>query len=128
MPQGILNATRVFQSTVSKVLEELEAVCMVWIDDLIIWGSLQGELVSKLFEVLGRWHDVGLFAATQEFRVFEPTVKWCGKIYSGQGVEHGPERVSKLGDVGRPELVGDLMKFCKPRVGRGCFCCGMPRS
>lgn len=76
------NFTGFFLSTMSKILEELEAVCIMWIDDLIIWGSSQGELVSNLAEVLDGLHGVGWFVAVRKCIFFEPTVKSCGKIYS----------------------------------------------
>lgn len=52
MPSGLLTPTRalqgmlhpqIFQSTIPKGLEGLEMVCMMWVDDLIISGSSQGE-------------------------------------------------------------------------------------
>ena len=84
---------------------------MVWVDDLIVWVHSQHELVVKLSDVLDRLHDVGLFVAAHKCRFFEPTVKWCAKMYSGQHVEHDLERLRGLTEISRPQSVGDLMKF-----------------
>ena len=104
VPQKMINATAYFQSTMAGVLEGLiNHVCMVWVDDLNIWGSSNtDDLVNNIARVLGRLADVGLFAAAHKCRFWEPEVTWCSKIYSGQGVAHDPERVKGLVGMRRP--------------------------
>lgn len=66
-------------------------ICVVWIDDFIIWGSSQRKLVSNLADVSDRLHKMSLFVTAYICRFSKPTAKWCGKICSGHGVEHVPE-------------------------------------
>ena len=41
VPQGVLNATAYFQSVMHEVLDGLiRKVCLVWVDDVVIWGTL----------------------------------------------------------------------------------------
>ena len=91
VPQGMLNATAFFQSTMANILSGLlDRTRMVWIDDLVVWGSTPGELVDHLDDVLQRLQERGLYVAAHKCTFYEPCIKWCGKIYSGQDVEHDP--------------------------------------
>ena len=54
---------------------------------------------------------MGLYVAAHKRRFYEPSVKWYGKIYPGQGVSHDPDRVQGLTTLARPQSVGDLMRF-----------------
>lgn len=69
---------------------------MVQVDNLIIWGSSQGELVSSLTQVLGRLNDVGFFVVAHKWSLLGPTLMYCGKICSSQGGEIGRERAQGL--------------------------------
>lgn len=86
VPQDMLNASKFFQPTMSEVFGQLEEVSMVWINNLVIWYSLEGELVSNLAEELGKLSDVGFFLPHAiNCNFFESTSKGCGNIYSFQG-------------------------------------------
>ena len=58
------------------------------VGDLIIRGTSPNAMVENLEKVLERLEGVGLYVAAHKCRFYEPSVKWCGKIYSGQGVSH----------------------------------------
>ena len=58
----------------TRVLEGLQKVFMVWVDYLIVWGHSQDELFANLSDVLDRLHDVGLFVVAHKCRFVEPTV------------------------------------------------------
>ena len=46
VPQGVLNATAYFQAVMRNVLDGLiDNVCLVWVDDIVIWGDTAEELV-----------------------------------------------------------------------------------
>lgn len=69
--------------------------------------------MSNQAELLGRLHNVAFFVAAHKRGHFEPTVKWCSKIYSGQGVEYHPERVRGLTYMKQPESFGEMMNFLR---------------
>lgn len=85
---------------------------MVWIDDLIIQDSSQGESVSSpARRDVGQASQHRLVRCCARVQFFELMAKrWC-KIYSGQGTGHDPDRVRGLIDMRCPESVGKLMKF-----------------
>ena len=44
----------------------LEHICLVWVDDVVIWGETDVELVERLEAVLNWLVDYGLFAAAHK--------------------------------------------------------------
>ena len=46
---GVLNATGYFQATMDDVLDGyIEKICLVWVDDIMIWGETPEILLKRL--------------------------------------------------------------------------------
>lgn len=56
----------------------------VKVDDLIVWGSTQAEMVENLEQVFGRLKRRGLYVAAHECRFFALAIKWCGSMFLGK--------------------------------------------
>lgn len=51
--QGVLNAMTYFQRVMHDVLDRLvDGMCLVWLDDVVIWGNMAEKLVEWLEVVL----------------------------------------------------------------------------
>ena len=112
VPQGVLNATAYFQGVMQKVLSGLvNEICLVWVDDVVIWGNSDSELLERLERVLTRLMEHGLYAAAHKAVFYREEVRWCGKLYSGRTIRHDPERVQGLTDMRRPETARELQQF-----------------
>ena len=112
MLQGVLNATAYFQAVMQEVLEGLiNKICLVWVDDVVIWGRSGSELVDRLETVLQRLLERGLHAAAHKAVFYREEIRWCGKLYTGLEVRHDPERVQGLTDMRRPETARELQQF-----------------
>ena len=112
MPQGVTNATSYIQGTLERTLGDLvRRVCLVYVDDVIIWGRNIWELMDHFSWVVKKLMEVVLFVAAHKVTVYAREVKWCGKLYSGTGVRNDPERIRGLVEMRRPEIVGVLMHF-----------------
>ena len=70
------------------------------VDESLLVGSQE---TDRGWIVCGA-HQVTLYARK---------VKWCGKLYSGTGVRHDPERIRGLVEMRRRETVSELMQFLK---------------
>ena len=112
MPQEVTNATTYFQGTLERTLGDLvRRVCMVYVDDIIIWGRNVWELMVHFSWVVKKLMEVGLFVAAHKVILYALEVKWWGKLYSGTGVRHDPERDRGLVEMRRPETLGELIQF-----------------
>ena len=83
VPPGVLNATGYFQATMGDVLDGyIDEICLVWVDDIVIWGETPEILLKRLLAILDRLLERGLFAAAHKAVFFRKEIKWCGKILS----------------------------------------------
>ncbi|KAE9065928.1 hypothetical protein PF010_g28013 [Phytophthora fragariae] len=112
VPQGCCDAALFFQATVEKCLQELmHKHLLVWIDDLMLYATdVQTYLIKldRLFELLDFF---GFMLSVTKSSLYEPQVKWCGKIISGRGVSHDPERIKALARLPYPSNAGELQQF-----------------
>ena len=89
----------------------LEHICLVWMDDVVIWGKTDVELVGRIETVLDRLMNYGLFAAARKAVFYREKIRWCGKLFTGQKADHDPDRVQGLSDMRRPETARELQQF-----------------
>ena len=112
MPQGVTNATSYLQGTLERTLgDSVRRVCLVYVDDAIIWGRNVWELIDHFSWVVKKLMEVGLFVAAHKVTLYAREVKWCGKLYSGMGVRHDSECIHRLAKMQRSATVGELMQF-----------------
>ena len=112
VPPRVLNATGYFQASMGDVLDwYIDKICLVWVDDIVIWRDTLEILFKRLLAILDRLLERGLFAAAHKAVFFRKEIKWRGKILSGQTVSHDPERTQGLSELRRPETAGELMQF-----------------
>jgi hypothetical protein len=112
VPQGCSDAALFFQATIEKCLQELMYKhLLVWIDDLLLYASgVENYLIEleRLFELLDFF---GFKLSVAKSSLYEQRVKWCGKIITGQGVSHDPERIKALTALPYPTNAGELQQF-----------------
>ncbi|KAJ0393598.1 hypothetical protein ATCC90586_001342 [Pythium insidiosum] len=84
---------------------------LAWLDDILGYAEDEDKLMDLLDQVLERCERVGLKLHAKKCQFYAREVKWCGKIVSGQGVKHCPERVQGLVELQPPTTGGDLQQF-----------------
>lgn len=77
VPQGVPNAIAYFQDVMRDGLDELiESICLVWVDDIVIWGNTAEQLISPLELVLARLEERGLFVAAHRAVFHHGGIRW----------------------------------------------------
>ncbi|KAF1317462.1 hypothetical protein FI667_g14764, partial [Globisporangium splendens] len=112
VPQGDTDSALHFQNQMQLAFEPLlYKSLLVWIDDVIVYAANATELLHvlrKFFEIL---KEFNLKLNASKSQLFQHQVKWCGKLISGDGVEHDPERISALQELPLPSTAADLQYF-----------------
>ncbi|POM64025.1 Hypothetical protein PHPALM_20509 [Phytophthora palmivora] len=112
VPQGCTDAALFFQATIEKCLEELlHRHFLVWIDDLLLFATDVQTYLTKLERLFELLDFFGFKLSVKISRLFKHEVRWCGKIISGSGVRHDPERVRALQDLPYQRTTGELQQF-----------------
>ncbi|XP_041426543.1 uncharacterized protein LOC121396012 [Xenopus laevis] len=112
MPQGISGAPATFQRLMEKVLGDLTPRhCIVYLDDIIVFGSILEEHDIRLFNVLERLRQGGLKLSLDKYKFAWKSVRFIGDIVSADGVATDPEKVAAVLNWPKPSNVTELRLF-----------------
>ena len=99
MPFGLCNAAATFQRLMEVALCGLQWVtCLIYLDDVIIYGSNFAEHINRLETVLDRIAQAGLKLKPRKCHFFQEEVTFLGHLVSGAGVLPHPDDIQKLLD------------------------------
>src|SRR5688572_8001937 len=97
MPFGLCNAPATFQRLMDIVLSGLNfEICLVYLDDVIIFGDDLDQHLERLKQVLQRLREAHLKLKPTKCRLLRKTVSFLGHVMTPDGVAVDP---SKVGDV-----------------------------
>ncbi|KAJ8033437.1 hypothetical protein HOLleu_23675 [Holothuria leucospilota] len=112
MPFGLCNAPATFERLMDRVLSGLHwQVCLVYLDDVIVYGSTFEESLGRLKEVLGRLRAANLKLSPEKCNLFQPSVTYLGYVVSKKGVATDPQKVTDVKDWPRPQNLTDVRSF-----------------
>jgi transposase InsO family protein len=112
MPFGLTNAPATFQRLMERVLAGLQwRICLVYIDDIIIFSETVEEHLKQLACVLERLQLAGLKLKPQKCFLLRKRVAYLGHIVSSQGIEPDPKKISAVKDWKAPTTVTEARSF-----------------
>ena len=87
MPFGLCNAPATFERLMETVLSGLHwQICLIYLDDIIIYGKTFNEMISNLDTVLQRFEKAGLKLKPQKCQLFQKEVEFLGHVINEHGV------------------------------------------
>ena len=98
MPFGLCNAPSTFQRLMEYVLAGLQwSTCLIYLDDIIIYGRDFEKHTARLREVFLRLRDAGLKLKPKKCKFLRREVEYLGHILSENGVSTDPAKASDVG-------------------------------
>ena len=111
-PFGLTNATATFQRLMAVVLRGLTPLmCLVYLDDIIIFSTTFEEYVERLRLVLSHLREAGLKLKPRKCRLLREYARFLGHVVSEQGVSTDPEKVQAFAEWPTPTCVKDVRSF-----------------
>ena len=111
-PYGLTNAPSTFQRLMELVLGGLQWIkCLVYLDDIIIFGRTFLEHISRLGEVLGRLKSAQLKLKPAKCNLFSREVTYLGHVISAEGFSTDPAKVEAVCSWPTPASVHDVRSF-----------------
>ena len=111
MPFGLANAPATFQRLVSLVLQGVHwKRCLAYLDDLLVPVGPFPDTLDNLGLVLDRLQRANLRLRPDKCK-FQRSVKYLGRVVSGDGVRCDPDKVSAVRDWPTPHCVSDVRSF-----------------
>ena len=112
MPFGLCNAPGTFQWLMEFVLAGLQwQTCLVYLDDVIVYGRDFDEHLKRLREVFERLRQAGLKLKPSKCFLLRPRVPYLGHVISAEGVSTDPEKVKAVQQWPVPSKVTDVRSF-----------------
>ena len=112
MSFGLTNAPSTFQRLMSTVLHGLEwKICLIYIDDIIIFSSSFDEHLHRLRLVFDRLRLANLKLKPSKCTFARKSVRFLGFLVSSSGVSPDPDKLSAVQSFPVPTNVRDVRSF-----------------
>ncbi|KRX53637.1 Retrovirus-related Pol polyprotein from transposon 17.6 [Trichinella sp. T9] len=112
MPFGLCNAPATFQRLMETSLRGLVgSKCLVYLDDVIVFGRTAEEHTARLQEVLDRLRKVGLKVKPEKCQLMKRKVAYLGHIISEKGIATDPSKTRAVKEWQAPSCVSELRQF-----------------
>ncbi|OJT10654.1 Transposon Tf2-12 polyprotein [Trametes pubescens] len=112
MPFGLTNAPGTFQAYIQDALRDLlDVICVVYIDDILIFSRTQAEHNQHVTMVLDRLRKAGLFANAKKCAFDQPEVEYVGYIINQDGIRMDPKKLNTVIDWPMPGSVKEVQSF-----------------
>lgn len=109
MPYGISSASDVFQRTMEQLFGDLP--CEIIVDDILIGGRNKKEHDRNLRLVLDRAREIGLRLNIKKCRFGVREVSYVGHVFTSNGLQPDPAKVSAITNMPPPEDVPAIQRF-----------------
>ena len=112
MPFGLCNAPSCFERLMERVLDGLQwKTALVYIDDVIVYGSTFEEELERLEEVLRRLRGAHLKLSPKKCVLFQREVPFLGHVVGRDGVRTDPEKVAVVEKWPVPTNVAEVRSY-----------------
>jgi transposase InsO family protein len=112
MPFGLTNAPATQQRWIEQVLMGLNwAICMVYIDDIVIFSNSFEEHLKDLESVLQRLEEKGMSIAPEKCGFCKPSFEILGHICTRDGIAPNPAKIEAIRNYPRPTNKDELGRF-----------------
>ena len=121
MPFGLCNAPATFQRLMDLVLTGLHWLsCLVYLDDIVIFGKSFEEHLTNLASVLQRLRDANLKLQPAKCGLCKDEINFLGHVVSADGVATDPSNIVKVKEWPTPtngkevqQFLGLAMYYCR---------------
>ena len=112
MPFGLCNAPATFQRLMELVLQGLtRSICMIYLDDILIFSRTFTEHISHLTQVFDRLHKANLRLKPRKCRFGQSTVNYLGHVVSEKGIAVDPKKMEAVQNFPCPKNLKTLKSF-----------------
>ncbi|KAI7814030.1 hypothetical protein IRJ41_006648 [Triplophysa rosa] len=112
MPQGVSGAPATFQRLMERAMGDMHLLeVIVYLDDIIVFGSTLEEHERRLLKVLDRLEEYGLKISVDKCQLCMSKVKYVGHIVSASGVAPEPDKIKAVTEWKMPTDVKSLRSF-----------------
>ncbi|XP_055599174.1 uncharacterized protein K02A2.6-like [Uranotaenia lowii] len=110
LPQGVSSSCAIFQSTMERILDNIEGVS-VYLDDVLISGRNAEECKKRLILVLKRLSIANIKVNWQKCKFFVSELSYLGHIISHKGLSPCPDKLTTIKNASIPRNTTELKSY-----------------
>ena len=112
MPFGLKNAPATFQRVMNHILRGLTAeVCLVYLDDIIIYSTSLQEHIEKLRKVFNRLRESNMKITLNKCEFLQKEVAYLGHLITPDGVKPNPQKIEAIKKYPIPRTQKEIKAF-----------------
>ncbi|KAM0729433.1 Retrovirus-related Pol polyprotein from transposon 297 [Formica fusca] len=112
MPFGLKNAPATFQRLMNSILIGIQGIkCLVYLDDIVIYGASLQDHNKRLIEVLRRLRENNLKLQPDKCEFLRKEVTYLGHIITENGISPDPSKLEAVRNFPTPRKVKDIQAF-----------------
>lgn len=112
VPFGMITSGAAMQYAIERVLAGLNnTICLVYIDDILIYGKDEKDHDNNLHKVLTRLRENGFKVNGKKCHFRQNTIECLGHIISENGISPNPSKIDSLKDKKQPRNVKEVQSF-----------------
>jgi len=112
MPFGLCNASSSFQRLADIAFSGLHLdVCLVYIDDIILFSRTVEEHLERMVRVLARLREAKLKLKPSKCTLLQKSLSFLGHVVSGEGIATDPEKTRLVSEWPVPTSVKEVRSF-----------------
>ena len=112
MPFGLKNAPSTFQRVMDNVLRDLQGkVCLVYLDDIIIFSTSLQEHIHNLKLVFQKLRDANFKVQLDKSEFLHKEVAFLGHIITSEGVKPNPDKIKAIKSYPIPQTKTEIKSF-----------------
>ena len=112
MPFGLSGAPATFQRSMNVLLRGLNwNKCLVYMDDVLVFGKTMEEHNRRLLEVFERFSEAGVKLSVSKCHFLQKEIKYLGHVLSQEGIKTDPDKVKCIKEYERPLTSSELKSF-----------------
>lgn len=112
MPFGLKNAPATFQRVMDEVLKDLQnKVCLVYMDDIIIYSTSLDEHMINLKKVLDALRGANLKIQLDKSEFLQKEVSFLGHIVTREGIKPNPDKIKAVQNYPIPKSQKEIKQF-----------------
>jgi hypothetical protein len=109
MPMGLCNAAATFERLMESILGGLTwKICLVYLDDIILYSKGFDEQLSHLRQVFQRIREANLKLNPKKCNLFRKKVTFLGPVVSEQGISTDPAKIEAVKAWPTPKNVKEV--------------------
>lgn len=112
MPFGLKNAPSTFQRVMDNVLNDLiGTVCLVYLDDIVIYSTSLEEHIQHLKKVLGKLRTANLKIQLDKSEFLKKECSFLGHVISTDGIKPNPDKIHAIKAFPVPKTQKQIKSF-----------------